>query len=299
MAAQLGKAPADGGSLIPLGLRDSREMDSFHRSREKERMNIPEEPEPISQLSQEQRVYIYNVSPWRFKQEMGSMGAFTIPALDDDKVLTQDLHVAGPLVVEGLPKEYYPSEGQAKVIYHRPTRNRGRQSQRPGLDFANEVIGRGMGVNPASDLTNYGVFVSEFPEPQKPTRDEYPNVAAFKEALVKFEASGEWKAWVALVHGAQQALRRKCAKMCEDANIEYARGRFGEVRNDQLYQAARLIGKTEVECKWLADTASAASNERCPGCGKTNPTGIIKCICGMRVCSDEQWAAVKDRYSNN
>lgn len=279
-------ADATEGGLVATGLQDSRAMDQFHRNREKERMNIPDEPEPISELSFEQRVYIYNVSPWRFQQDLASYGTRTIPALDEDKVL-KGLFVAGPLVIEGLPKEYYPSEGEAKVIYHKPQKNRGRFSRRPGLDFANEVIGKGMMVNPSCNLEAFGVFVSEQVEQEKPEK------GAPSAAVKAFDK------WSSDVKAAQNMLRAKCAKMCEDANIEYARGKFGEIRNDQLYQAARIIEKTEVECKWLADTASAASREACGGCGRINSTGIIKCICGYRVCSDEVWQTVKDRYSNS
>ncbi len=294
---QLGQSGDVGlGGAVLEGPGATQELLKFHKNRERERMNIPEEPDPIIQLSEDQRVFIYNVGPWRFQQSLASYGEKTIQALEESKVLASN-DVAGPLVIDGLPREYYPAEGEAKVIYHRPLKNRGRQSKRPGFDFAMEVIGCGMMVNPSCDLRNFGVFISDYA-----VKGVDRDGAAVYSAPVKPEKGASediWerhKAFLSDVGKAKDLLRKKLARMCEEANLEYARGRFAEVRTEQLYLAARLLKKTELDCAWLKDTAEQSAKESCGGCGKTIKIGILRCECGYRVCDDETWEKVKNRY---
>jgi hypothetical protein len=276
--------PAESG-LLPIGLQNSREMDSFHRNKERERMNIPDQPEPIVELSAEQRVYIYNVSPWRFEQSLGSFGTKVIPALEESQCLKPgELNVAGPLVIEGLPVEWYPADGEAKAIYHRPMKNRGRQSRRPGLDFAVEVVGAGMMNHPSSNLLKFGVFISEQPAQSKPSGN------ASKEAHEAYQK------WVKDVRAAENALREKCAHMCADANMEHARGRFGDVRNDQIYQAAHILNKTELDCPWLKDTAEGSDKIQCWSCQSVIGGKSFKCPkCGELQVTLEEFEAEKKR----
>lgn len=294
---QLGQQSGDVGlgAAVLEGPGATQELLKFHKNRERERMNIPEEPDPIIQLSEDQRVFIYNVGPWRFQQSLASYGEKTIQALAEDRVLASD-DVAGPLVIDGLPREYYPAEGEAKVIYHRPLKNRGRQSKRPGFDFAMEVIGCGMMVNPSCDLRNFGVFISDYA-----TKAAGADGAVYSAPVKPEKGSTQdaWKAWEAFikdVNKAKDLLRKKLARMCEEANLEYARGNFASVKNDQMYQAARLLKKTELDCVWLKDTAEQSAKESCGGCGKTIKIGILRCECGYRVCDDETWEKVKKRY---
>jgi hypothetical protein len=268
------------GVVPAVTSNELQQVKEFHRK--VQTMQIPEEPEPIVQLSEEQKVFIYNVSPWRFQQELASYGTRTIPALDEAKCLSGELYVAGPLVIDGIPREYYPSEGEAKVIYHRPLKNRGRQSKRPGLDFAYEVIGKGMMVNPSCDLTNFGVFVSEQPEQTRPTDNK------------NTEAQAAYARWTKDVRDAQGKLRAKCAEMCEAANMAYARGTFNDIRgkdgNEQLYIAARLIKKTEMDCPWLKGTAEAADKKHCISCQSVLPGAALKCgVCGELQLTQEEY----------
>lgn len=273
-----------GVGVIPYSTpQEAQAIVDQHRNRERNRMLIPEEPEPIVELSKEQRVYIYNVGPCRFQQDLASYGSRTIPGLPKEQVF-KGLTVAGPLVIEGIPSECYPAEGEAKRIYHRPLRNRGRQSARPGYDFALEVVGRGMMVNPSCDLIPFGVFISEQLEREQPekgsTREQW---AAFHK-------------WKADVEGAQKALRAKCSKVCQEANIEHSRGKFAEVRNDQLYVFAELINGTELQYPWLKDSGDKADRKKCWSCGTLLEGFALKCGgCGEMQVTQEEFDAEKAR----
>lgn len=252
-------------------------------------MMIPEEPEPITQLSHEQRVFIYNVGPWRFQQELGSYGTRTIPGLAEEFVFKgpdgkPGLSVAGPLVIDGLPKEYYQAEGEARVIYHRPPKNQGPRSSRPGYDFALEVCGRGKMVNKSCDLFPYGVFISDQLE------QELPDKGANKE---QWAAYSRWKKDV---ETAQKSLRAQCSKMCQEANQEHARNNFREVRKEELYQAARLINGTEIQYGWLKDTGDKADNKECFVCGTVIKGHALKCPqCGTQQVTDAEMQAALER----
>lgn len=161
----------------------------------------------------------------------------------------------------------------------------GRESRRPGYDFAMEVIGVGMMVNQSNDLRAKGVFISDQREQKEPAKDA---PKPMHEAYAR---------WVKDVKSAQASFRRYCAKVCQNANVEHARGKFADIRNDELYIFARLIKGTALEYKWLGDTEDAAKNQNCPGCGQVVKLDIIKCRCGYRVCSDEVWNKVKERYT--
>lgn len=281
-----------GLGIVPYSNANERDqIGEFHRNRERERMNIPDMPEPVIELSQEQRVYIYNVGPRRFQQDLASYGSRVIHPLAEEMVFGDKdgkPNVSTPLVIDGIPFEFYPSEGEAKVIYHRPPKNMGRNSKRPGYDFAMEVIGCGRMVNPSCDLRPFGVFISEFPEPDKPAKGS-PQAE-----------SDRYAAWISAVKTAQAALRKKCADICQEANVEYSRGNFKDVRHDELYQMARLIRGTEAQYPWLKDTADKAENTACIGCGFTLKAQALKCgSCGTLQVSEEAFAAeIKKRQAN-
>lgn len=273
---------------VGLGAFDARDADAvarMHREHERDRMYVPEEPDPIRELSEEQRVFIFNVGPWSYQQSLASFGTKTIPGLEEDKVF-KNLSVAGPLVIDGLPSELYPAEGEAKRIYHRPLKNRGRQSKRPGLDFAMEVIGCGLMVNPSCDLRNDGVFISEQREQKDPGKNGKPaDIEAFQK-------------WAKDVKKAQQLLRDKCAKMCQDANVEHSRGKFADIRTDKLYQAARLIDGNELQYSWLKDTGKG-DNKGCWSCGMTLKGFALKCSsCGEMQVTQAEFDAEKKRRAD-
>lgn len=186
----------------------------------------PEESAEVKALSKENEVYIYNIGPFRFIQEMGSYGKFVIPASVDGAPTE-------PIVIPGLPSEYYWSgvteDGikKGRLIYHKPFGS----PYSPGVDFAMEVIGAGQFSSSANNLMQYGVFVSE----------GYPPLAKEK--------------WNAL-----RWLKETAKRKCDQANYTFAisRDRFLEYRSDALYDYARILGKTEIQCPWLGDNGKGS-----------------------------------------
>lgn len=272
-------------ALSQVAFDDPRKMREFQNNiRNSQRMNLPEEPEPITKLSEDQRVFIYNAGPWRYEQLMGSYGTYTIPGLDETLVMSPELAVAGPLVIDGLPKEYYPTEGLPRPIYHQPRKNMGRETKKPGYDFAMEVIGVGMMVGQSNDLRHQGVFVSEQRQPSRPEK------SGGKEAWDAFNR------WVADVKTAQVKLREYCAKECQAANVEHSRGRFAEVRNDKLYQCARILKATETEFVWLKDTIENVNKKLCWSCTTVLKGHALKCPqCGELQVTPAEFDAEKKR----
>lgn len=279
--------PTTETGITPLYNADPKEMDAHHRKLQRNRMLMPKEPAPITRQSIEGQVYIYNAGPFPFLQPMGSMGQFTIPHLAEDRVvLNTELNVAGPLIIPGLPKEPYPSEGMATILYHGPPENRGERSDNPGLDFAYEVIGKGQGVNASANLEPYGVFVSLQREQSKPEKG------------ATAEAHAAHQRWVKDVKDAQAKLRALCADRCQRGNMEYSRGNFKDYRSDDLYIMARIIKATEMDFPWLKDTAENVDKKSCWSCGTVLKGFALKCLaCGEMQVTQQEFDAEKERRS--
>lgn len=275
-----------GLGVVPYSNRTEREtIADFHREQQRQRMNIPDIPDSIIEKSEEDRIWIYNVGPRTFLQPMGSLGQYTIHALPEDQVFDDKLSVSRPLIIDGVPFEFYPSEGQARTIFHAPPKIKdvnGRNvgpKEKAGMNLALEIIGIGRHVNASANLRPFGVFISEFPEQQRPEK------GAAKTDWDRFNL------WVAQVKAAQAALRKKCADVCQEANVEYSRGKFADVRHDELYQMLRLIKGTEAQYPWSKDTADKMENRNCIAeCGAVLKLGALKCgMCGEKQVSDEDY----------
>lgn len=258
------------------------------------KMQLPIEPSPIRKLSEEQQVHIYNVNPWRYEQHMGSYGYYTIPALDETKVMDGAMSVAGPLTIDGLPKEYYPM-GQAlpTTLYHQPREMEGIESERPGYSFALEVCGVGLQVPKYNDVRMQGVFISTIKEQSRPAKGESP------------DAWERYNKWIALVKQAREAMTRYCVKQCQDANMHYSKGSFADIRgtdgNPKIYQCARIIGGSVLEYKWLGDTGDAIKSKTCIVCSTAVKADALKCpACGAMQVSQEKFdQEVKRRQELN
>lgn len=253
------------------------------------KMQLPIEPVPIRKLSKEEEVYIYNVGPWRFEEHMGSYGYYTIQALDEAKVMDDKLSVTPPLVIAGLPKEYYPM-GQAlpTTIYHQPPEMEGVESARPGMNFALEVCGVGRQRRPDQDLRRQGVMISTFPEQGRPKE---------KGDSVSWEL---YNKWVKQVKDARELLRQYCVRQCQDANMHYSKGTFADIRgtdgNPKIYQCARIIRGTILEYKWLGDTGDVIKSKSCLACSTPVKEDALKCPqCGTKQMSDAKYDAEVQR----
>jgi hypothetical protein len=262
------------------------EIGTHHRGRNA--IIEPEMPDTIRDLSQRDRVFIYSVNPWQSAQSCGSIGTFTVPALAEEKVLENinggAFHVAGPLIVPGVPYEIYPRDRgeEGKLIFHKAKKNRGEKN--PGMDLAKEIIGDGLRAQIQSNLRLRGVFVSLFMEPKRPEKNATP------------EALKQWAAWTKLVKDAVKHLLQYCTEKCQDANAHNSRGQFELVRSPELYQMARIVKGTNAQFPWLANVEQATTKSECAFCGQTIPTKALKCpVCGEQIASDADIKAVRDR----
>ncbi len=280
------------------GFQDARARDGFARNvRDSQRMNTPTIPILILQESERKKVYIYNVGPWRIQQEMGSKGIYVIPGLEEDKVLAGPnsdyyLSVAKALFeVPGIPMEFYPGEGQSKILFEAPPEQPGEDGRtvaiHPGLNFAMEILGVGKGHGSRDDLRPQGLFVSEIPEQSKPKERSTP------------EEFRLYRQWEQTVLEAQRLFRQMGAEMLREANELHARSRFHEIRSDKHYQIATILGKTEVDCPWLKDTPQFSNNKACLACGTSIKMSSLKCpACGTLQMSQEAFdAEIKRRQA--
>ncbi len=111
---------------------------------------IPQEPDIFREASKAHRLYIFNVGPWSHVRELGSAGAFRIPACPAGKDYSE------PVIVDGVVGEPYPiNEVECKVI------------QTKGSDLAGQIIGEGPFIPKTSSFVPFGVFISPTPKPSK------------------------------------------------------------------------------------------------------------------------------------
>jgi hypothetical protein len=113
---------------------------------------IPETPDIYRQVSEQNRVYLFNVGPWKHVREMGSAGTFIMYPCPEGKEYSE------PLALNGVVEEPYPiSEAQCTVL------------TTTGTALAEQIMGIGPHTSPNSSLVPFGVFMdtSEVPSKQK------------------------------------------------------------------------------------------------------------------------------------
>lgn len=276
---QADQTPGQIGLIEGVPREQSSELGKFNRGRNA--ILMPDLPETMTELSERDRVFIYNVSPWQSSQSCGSIGTFTVLALDEEKVVENinggTFHVAGPLTVPGLPYEVYPRDRgeEGKLILHKGRKNRGEKN--PGMDLAREIIGNGVRAGVTSNLSLRGVFISPF---LAPADKKDPNFSK----------------WARMVKDAIKNMLQYCTEKCQEANAMNARGQFELVRSPELYQMARIIKGTNAQFPWLANVEQATTKSQCPFCQQTIPTKALRCpVCSEQIVSDEEYKAAKDR----
>jgi hypothetical protein len=111
-------------------------------------------PKIITKISDENKVYIFNVGPWKQNQSMGSLGTYYIPACEEGKQHSK------ALAIDGLVIEHYPlREGTLDVLMD--------EEGSTGWEVAHQIIGVGKMLHPGNSLLRYGVFVSKTNPPSK------------------------------------------------------------------------------------------------------------------------------------
>lgn len=266
---------------------------------------VDEELEQVRELSVEKQVYIYSVGAWQQQVDgLGSMGQRVIVALPKEKVLQRnDLSVAGPLIIPGLPSETSPTgDNQTKRIYHKPKKS-DPFSRHTGLHFAMEIVGCGPKSPEQNDLRSYGVFISLIPEQPRPAenadRRPYQQWKAKAKAWTLPPRELWGFLWEDSVLTAQKAFRSKLMKIIGKANQAHKRGDFDKLyRNtagesdDQLYMIADILGLTKAECPWLENVSAEAAAVQCIACDAPLAASAIRCNkCGAKQVSDEEYDA--------
>lgn len=104
----------------------------------------------LQKISEEKKVYIYNVGPFQYTRHMGSTGTFTIPACADGASVSE------PIVIDGIVTEPIPVDEKSMTLL-----------QDEGRYVADQIIGDGKFLRPEDSLVHRGVFVSDTRPPKK------------------------------------------------------------------------------------------------------------------------------------
>lgn len=104
----------------------------------------------VQDISEQSKVYIFNVGPWMQQRLMGSLGTFNIPACPKDR------EYSDPVVIDGIVSELYPiNEGEMK------------RTMEKGEYIAQQILGVGPFLSPRNSFVPFGVFVSKSRKPSK------------------------------------------------------------------------------------------------------------------------------------
>ena len=215
-------------------------------------------PDAIKRESQEKCLYIFNVGPKWQEGNGASYGRMNVPpCLRADSAMPKGYlgkpgEYSAPLVTPGLPHEYYNKEGNTlDVQFH----GDGGMTD-PGWDFACQVIGGFHSAWPPSPTNWEGKFLSE-----------HNSLERFGVGIAR-----EWPPPPAAILLARQKLSATYNRLIQEANEAHAMGRFSQISSDDHFVAARALGKTASECRWLefsaADPATQKKTKACPFCAE-------------------------------
>lgn len=206
---------------------------------------VPEMPDIFKEVSDANRVYIFNVGPWSHKRELGSAGIYFIKPCPEGKQFSE------ALVLNGVEEEPYPINETTCAMIPKAGKARQLSGGAPGMMLAEQIIGVGPHVAPASSLIPFGVFATMN---AKPSGDE--------------------------IKKANRALNDKYAELVRVASEAHAKGpnAFAEVFDTDFHlRAARHLNKSVAECPWMANLQAPGARENCPGCGTVYNLGVMKC----------------------
>lgn len=220
---------------------------------------VPTQSALVRKVSEENRVYLFNVGPWQHVRELGSAGKWIIPACPEGR------RFSDPLVIDGLVSEPYPTN-EFKMDLLPLSGEPGQLSgEGSGEQFAMQVLGEGPHISRASSFRPFGVFLSHSEAPAEAD-------------LLK----------------AEQALNGKYLELVRMASDAYAMGpaKAAEtIQPDYHFRAARALKKTAAECPWLANTAMPVEQRNCPNCGTQYSVGIAQCAMCKNILDEERYLA--------
>jgi hypothetical protein len=224
---------------------------------------IPQMDPMVREVSEANRVYIFNVGPWSHVRAMGSAGTYLIPACLPDKPYSK------PLIINGIENEVYPiNETECAVLPKsgRPGQLRGDGS---GLLFAQQLLGEGPMLDRRQSLRNFGVFISST---QVPSEED--------------------------LQAARLALAERRQALVAEANEIYLTDRNNAAKlitKEWHHKAAIDLGRTKEECPWLGDVILPAERKKCGGCGTPYEVGIAICPVCKNILDEEKAAEMFER----
>lgn len=233
-------------------------------------------PKAIKDESRKGQLYIFNVGLKMLEGSGASYGAMPIkPCLAEgtrppDGYKGKVGEYSEPLVIPGLPHEYYNKEGNTlDVQFHGDG-----EMEDPGFDFACQVIGG-------------------YTDPQG---EWHGKMLAKRNSLEKFGV-GISRTWPPAKEDVALAKRKMLAEdqlLVQEANEAHAIGKFSSISTPDHYVAARRLGKTPFECKWLEMSATVETRQTCPKCRKPYEAGTVEHDCGFILDKKQYDEWVKD-----
>lgn len=197
----------------------------------------------VEELSEKNKVYIFNVGPWAITQPCGSLGMKHIPACQEGKEYSE------PLVLDGLVIERYPlREGTMDLLMHKNA---------TGWNTAGEIIGAAGTPHavPGNSLEKFGIFRSKSNPPKK------EEIAEAKKKLNVYLN--------VLVNEARSAAAQG-QKAAEET-----------IRPDQHIRAGIMLGLDPQVELWMNAAIPRVKREKCESCGKPYEAGLMLCSCGF------------------
>ncbi len=223
---------------------------------------VPTLPRIFRKVSEENRVYIFNVGPWGHVRELGSAGSFLIPACPEGEKYSV------PIVIEGVVGEPYPKD-EASCVTLPSCGDAGQLTgEGEGMALAQQIVGQGPHVPPNADYTRFGVFISSTPVPSK-----------------------------AALTAAHEALQKQHLAHIREANNSFMSdpaNKWGNIQPKWHTVSAHALKKTKAECPWLGESLAPAGRDNCPSCGDPYNVGIMKCRCGFILDKPRYDKAVKE-----
>lgn len=146
-------------------------------SRDFTRSDAPQIPNLIAETAEKTKVFIINVGPKSWIQEMGGRGKFYIPACPDGEVHSL------PVPILGLFPETVPVDQKKLEVRYED-----------GYTVALDIIGIGNNRGTANSLLPWGVFVSRTAKPSKEDLERANNLLDEKAARLVQEADDFYNA---------------------------------------------------------------------------------------------------------
>lgn len=212
-------------------------------------------PNAIKEESRKKQLFIFNVGPKRLEGSGASYGRMPIPACPDGAEHSE------PLVIAGLPHEYYNKEGNTlEVQFH------GSEDEAdPGYDFACQVMlgftdpkgqWNGKFLSPSNSLEKFGVGISRVWPPKKED-----------------------------IELARRKMLAEYSKLVQQAREAHAVGKLSAVVTDDHFVAAHALGLTAETERWLEFSAPAkdSTKQSCPNCRKVYEPGTVVHDCGFII----------------